>query len=471
MGNRDINKLRIVEELGVWSNCQKKPLPLHDGVYWLRGTNAIGDPGQTNAKVSGVRTERLKWMLEKTMGSVDAFELRRRELGRECAAIAKSVCASPARSSDVTVAPVTDDEVTESYMLSCDPNDGVMNQYLIRAKLIIKFGPALFMHGALPFQPNDDNDMKFPTPWLNATSEKEPNCNTALEDWIQTINHFAADQVTAWQEYGLRVKQTDDMQQNGVWATKGGYSNNALEGKSFGNLLQYGMNTLPDKTKNPSVVYSSWMRDGMPRDDIAHPFWSEFLTLHGLQVIASGHQPVGDMPWPIQICPKDDSQAKSSWILPCDTSFSADTNWVHEDGSSNVSAKIGRGSGHSGRGDVAVCETLIKICPASNTTNSVTLHGYLSDGTRYESHNLFDREAVALGKPIDTKPLQFSQGNEKKEGVFWSKVNILATKNYHLASSGKGFNVWNAFLTPQRSTNAIFVGVNKKAKHMQVENK
>jgi hypothetical protein len=118
-----------------------------------------------------------------------------------------------------------------------------------------------------------------------------------------------------------------------------------------------------------------------------------------------------------------------------------------------------------------VSETLIKICPASNTTNSVTLHGYLSDGTRYESHNLFDREAVALGKPIDTKPLQFSQGNEKKEGVFWSKVNILATKNYHLASSGKGFNVWNAFLTPQRSTNAIFVGVNKKAKHMQVENK
>ena len=147
-------------------------------VYWLRGTNVIGDPGEPNAKVPDVRSDSLKWMLEKTMGSVDAFELRRRELGRERAAIAKSLSASPSRSSDFTVAPVTDNEVTESYMLSCDLNDGVMSQYLIRAKLIVKFGPALFMHCPLPFQPYDDNDMKFLTPWLNATNEKMTSHST-----------------------------------------------------------------------------------------------------------------------------------------------------------------------------------------------------------------------------------------------------------------------------------------------------
>lgn len=115
MGNRDINKLRIAEELGVWRNvsrngsnsCRRvdasalEPLPFHGGVYWLRGTNLPGDPlRMVESETSDIvpaesdifsqnRAGRLKWMLEKTMGSIDAFELRRTELQRERAAIIK----------------------------------------------------------------------------------------------------------------------------------------------------------------------------------------------------------------------------------------------------------------------------------------------------------------------------------------------------------------------------------------------
>lgn len=353
MGNRDINKLRIVDELGVWSNCTNDNLlPWHRGVYWLRGTNMIGDPDLPDSNVpSKTRAETLKWMLQKTMGSPDAFELRRKELVRERTAIMNATCAFPSdshmdvASGDETE--VTDDEVVDSYLLSCDPNGGIMSQYLTRAMVMLNFGQALFMHGALPFSPHK-KILHFPTPWLK---EDENHPIDGCEDffgWMNGLNQFAADQIAAWKEYGNAVKGRDFLQNDGVWATAGGYTNSTHGGKAFGQLLQYGMNTLPDQSKNLSVVYSSWMDDGMPRKDATHPGWSDHFKNHGLEVIATGHQPVGDMPWPIQIC---DPLIKSSWILPCDTSFSGDTIWVNED---DERANHGRGKSPSGRGDIAV---------------------------------------------------------------------------------------------------------------------
>lgn len=383
MGNRDINKLRISEELGVWRNGSEdssnscrcvdasalEPLPFHGGVYWLRGTNLPGDPmrmaeSETNGIVTAEsdifsqnRAGRLKWMLEKTMGSINAFDLRRIELERERAAIITSSSAFPSRhmrNSDwddrLLTIPVTDDEVAESYICSCDPNHGIMSQYLTQAKLIVNFGPAVFIHGALPFVP-DKNEVRFPAPWLNAESERVGYIS--FFKWIQDLNRFAFDQISAWKKYGYDLKIDTDLQQKGVWASEGGYSNDTHGGRMFGKLLQYGMNTLPDRSKNPSVVYSSWMKDGMPREELGHPRWYEFFRKQGLEVIASGHQPVGDMPWPIQINSSDGSLMKF-WLLPCDTSFSGDTSWTNiKDRCCDQRSSQGRGSGPNGRGDVA----------------------------------------------------------------------------------------------------------------------
>ena len=359
MGNRDINKLRIVDELGVWHDMDddaKNELPFHGGVYWLRGTKLKGDPEATN-KVPTTASPRLKWMLQKTMGSVNAFELRKAELNRERAAATNSTCAFPSpgspnhhssRDQNSSVS-VTNEEVTKSYMISCDPNYGTMGRYLAQAKLIIKIGPTLFMHGALPFAPNR-REKHFPTPWLNANNEIETHVNS-LKEWIHESNQFAADQIQEWQHFGNR-KKLGDVICGGVWATQGSYSNITSGGKAFGKLLQYGMNTLPDRTKNSSVVYNSWMNNGMPREDATHPCWHDFFTTHGLQIIATGHQPVGDMPWPIQIQASQSTQP--FWIMPCDTSFSGDTVWVSAEDHPNERINLGRGSGPSGRGDVAV---------------------------------------------------------------------------------------------------------------------
>ena len=356
MGNRDINKLRIVDELGVWNgDNSKEMLPSHKGVYWLRGTNLMGDPDHAFSSVPSSRVERLKWMLQKTMGSVDAFELRRRELEKERTVITKSMTTIGRNSltKDMLKIPVTDEEVARSYMLSCDPNVGIMSEYLARAKLMVKFGSAIFMHGALPLSPQTKH-LQFPIPWLDSETKKKLHDRAyTLIDWINESNRFAADQIVEWQKFGMDIKQDHSMQRDEVWATAGGYSNKSTGGKMFGKLLQYGMNTTPDRTKNPSVVYNSWMKGGMPRTDMDHHCWYDFFHKHELQLLASGHQPVGDMPWPIQIY-SNDNPAIKFWILPCDTSFSGDTEWVVTDNCSRGTASFGRGSGSSGRGDVAV---------------------------------------------------------------------------------------------------------------------
>lgn len=144
MGNRDINKMRIVNELGIGNiHEQNTTLPKHDGVYWLKGTLCSGLPADPEGNIvpSSSASERLKWMLYKTMGcaQVDAFELRRDELIRERIAIINGTGAMPSPSKATAVSEgvngdckervtVTDDEVAQSYIRSCNPVSGIMSQ-------------------------------------------------------------------------------------------------------------------------------------------------------------------------------------------------------------------------------------------------------------------------------------------------------------------------------------------------------
>lgn len=137
MGNRDINKMRIVDELGIGDiQSQNKSLPIHRGVYWLRDAVCSGLPADPDSIApSETASERLKWMLRRTMGSVDAFELRRKELERERVAIISGTytCPSPstghhANGIDTMSVRVTDDEVAQSYIRSCNPISGIMSQ-------------------------------------------------------------------------------------------------------------------------------------------------------------------------------------------------------------------------------------------------------------------------------------------------------------------------------------------------------
>ena len=224
----------------------------------------------------------------------------------------------------------------------------------------------LFLHGALPSKREDGDgnqeSIYFPTPWIQAKVIDAPaECDT-LSDWIDAVNSFASSQVLGWRDYHKYCLEHQPQQcsSNGVWATEGGFHNGTLAGKLFGALLQYGMGTLPGPTriKTESCVYNSWMHNGLPRNEL---FGSDAtvkqllkqLKQEGIQLILTGHQPVGDAPWPIQITTHEDDT--KLMIIPCDTSFSGDTRWATLEGYNSTDiASLGRGSDErGGRGDVA----------------------------------------------------------------------------------------------------------------------
>lgn len=443
MGNRDINKLRIVDELD-FGETKTNRLPKHKGVYWLRGTGLPGDPEKCldSEAMTETAAERLKWMLRGTMGSVDAFELRRQELHRERLAITNGQSAFSVQESfeHVTICDqveVSDDDVVESYLQSCNPNSGLMSQYLSHAKLMIRFGPVLFLHGALPMI---EEEKPFPLPWIEPETDDSAEHQT-LNEWLDGLNDFASDQIASWKQFGETNKPRNARED--FWSVKGGYSNTSSGGKLFGNLLQYGMNTLPDKTKNQSVVYNTWMRDGMPRKDLFSPDeqskLEKLFAKEELQLILSGHQPVGDCPWPIQL-------SSNKWILSCDTSFSGDVCWIktHQCKSSTKTNSLGRGSRPNGRGEVAVSETLMTFCQRTGKLTSVKIHGYLSDGSKYETSNLLDVDDKQVGRSL-LNELSYTD-KDTKEGAdtnFWVKAKI---GEDYLLSAGKGFRVWNTLV-------------------------
>ena len=463
MGNRDINKMRIVPEMGVAGNDATR-LPYHGGCWWLAGTGLDGDPlvennsGSCRSKVpSASPADRLRWILGKTMGSPDAFELRRKELEREEMFLNNST------------KEVSDEEVVQSFRRACHP-DGEVGRYLSSANLVIKLGAIMFMHGALPRAEVIHTSQKdslwssvdYAIPWIVDPQEEVQS----VDSWVECLNSFAHEQVILWRK---NIQHFDGS--SGVWSTIGGY-NTAFD---YGNLLQFGMGWLPNRKKNPTIVYSSWLNDGMPQqfyrlaggsnkanndaegsrgstiDTSCVREVSKFFGLGGLQLIISGHQPHGDHPTPINI---SNGGGDDRYIIPCDTSYSGDTHWICS-GSGEKRINKGRGDSTSGRGDVAVCEVLIDQCADDGSISSTILHGVLSDGSKYESIDLFDRngdsDSKLIGTRLDRKDFVFEgsvRDDSSVEMDWWIKSKL--TNGSFLVSTGKGYEVFNSIATRRR---------------------
>lgn len=512
MGNRDINKMRIIQEMGGFSPNQANNvnnfLPQHPGVYWLRGTGLKGDPlsFDTLENKPELPAERLRWILSKTMGAPEAFELRKRELQQEIAMDGNKRLV------------VTDDDVVESYMKSCHPS-GEMGQYLSKAKLVLRFGSALFVHGALPivqstlsayegYNKEDSeslpisvrNEMRnrfwsiffsIAKPWTTTSNAFVGTHLGGLQTWIDFLNDFCRSQVRLWandvDKYQLQTNcKHSNHSAAATWSRDGGYFNeNVLSDLSddnnqtlhsshpFGSLMQYGMGWLRDRSKNPTVVYASWLNDGMPRrfmtnnEDAAETVHSnlyaqlvsEFFKDFNIDVIVTGHQPVGDSPFPIQV---DDGK----FIVCADTSYSGDTHWIShgdtgqhldrtttensfQEKSSHCRSRknLGRGTSFSGRGDVTASEVLIEMCEETGRVTSISSHGILSDGTAYSSLNfLLDSR---IGKILDHNSTA-EIVKDKKIGPDWWVKSIFADDNM-LLSKGSGYSVYNWLVHLQSS--------------------
>jgi len=498
LGNRDINKLRMTQELGL----PRPSVPYHPGLTWFRGSGRVGDPnGPLPSMDPG---ERLRWILGNTMGSPDAMEHRRQELLWE----SRGCLEEDSRRISTAENTISDNEVVRSYQESCHPN-GEMGRFLSEGLLAARVGPILFVHGSLPLTKDTmaeakDNkssiwdDLTFCMPWINKTHhdyDKNHIFSTAsdlgvnkIEDWLGVVNEFCVKNVEAWKKHTLEMEKesTDNIKEifderhkeeskEAIWAYRAGYGNGpSYSGTYYSDLVQYGMGMIPGGKKNPTVVYNSFTPEGMPTyflppeeangvdtggtfsegSDVAI-CTREFFERSPLQLILTGHKPQGDMPSPIKV-------DGSSWVICADTSYSGDTKWFHDHRNSTnpeqmekrlqleeeQRSNLGRGKSISFRGETAVSEVLVELSKGATSLESIRYHGVLSDGTEYESVDLLGDEQnveASIGQ-VAPPALVPDPSNSPHEGRWWTKG--ICRDGSRLYYAGEGYNVWNYIVSP-----------------------
>lgn len=113
-----------------------------------------------------------------------------------------------------------------------------------------------------------------------------------------------------------------------LWEVKGFYDHQQPGSR----LVQYGMGGLPNRKRNNSVIYASYLsiRDGKPH--FPSEKVSQYLQANGINRLFVGHQPNGDAPWimnshDIQIISADSAYSKGV-LWPIEHFLSYDSSYV-----------------------------------------------------------------------------------------------------------------------------------------------
>ena len=246
-------------------------------------------------------------------------------------------------------------------------------------------------------------------------------------------------------------KQGETITDEPLWAVTGGYRPYS----TYSNLVQYGMGGLPGgpRGNNPTIIYQGWVTNGMPRrfyeqDNINNQRYvrhvADFFQRANLKLIVSGHQPQGDMPNTIRV--DIPGESRPAFVVCSDTSYSGDSKWHNLANDASPRHNRGRGSAKSGRGDVAVTEVLIEQSKRTLRVVDMVSHGTLSDGTKFETHGLFqeqDPSALIVGQ-VATGPLVPPM---VQTDPWWTRAAF--TDGSFLLSTGQGYDSWNRIVQPK----------------------
>jgi hypothetical protein len=295
------------------------------------------------------KVERLKYMLQHTMGSDGDFERRRTEL------IQRGLNSNP-----------SDEDVLQSFISSVKEG-GVIREYLSLASLAFLTKSTLFVHGGIM------NGQGISS--LGRVPDQKGKLYRSIEEWTEKLNQWYQREVEAW------INQPK-------WNTE-------RSDRGGNELLKY---VLPDY--DMSVIMGRHLYpSGMPKqlsDEMAM-----ILSENAIQKLILGHTPHGTCPTVIkqhqvhtsvaQICPVLSSSSTSTTfqeVIMCDTSYS------------DMSASDNRG--------IAASELVV-----DQTNGEVSINGILPDGNEiafkttdeFIGHELLDGTIVKArlkGKKQDT---------------------------------------------------------------------
>ena len=269
IGNRDANKIRIYSELSEKINNNSVHLSKYDKFpYWVNKKERVTLRNyleQNNYEINIVN--RLKYILEYTMGSSGSFEKRRAEL-----AILLNKSASS----------ISDEDIVASFLNSVAPhpvnvkntNDNYLLKYLQYGKIAYIFGEHIFVHGAI-----NKNNMGY-----------VPSSGKLIEDvhlWVSSLNNWYHKELN---EYMLNPEC------GGITKKRKGYK-----------IIDYSV-----PSDNRTVVYSDNLKNG--NGNYINSKVIKYLNKSGIHSIISGHRPHGDCPLVLR--------SKNLTAVSADTSYS-----------------------------------------------------------------------------------------------------------------------------------------------------
>ena len=355
LGNRDINKLRLTSELAP-SELVHDHLDLLPGPYWVLDSDRItpkdyikklvmtqNNSGATNGRVDSkmreadTLTNRLRFILDCTMGARDDFEYRRHELARLEVASVDNVS-------------VSDEKVAQSYLRSLAKH-GFMRQLISRGKIACIIGDSLFVHGGVSgwFR-------KFGSSVLGSAAKLEkqsalgcvPGCRVPYSsseavEWVQHLNDWKEGQMRAWGASPHWEGSAKNAAKN---------SCNVITRRRRGgdDLIDYVVSGCV-----PSVVLGRHIDpEGNPeRLDHDVALW---LKEAGIRRVVCGHTPVG-------CCPHLSHEAHGLQLICADTSYS----------NNKPTDKRGRAWG------------LITVWPHADSAVKVRMEGMTHEGKLYKT--------------------------------------------------------------------------------------
>lgn len=236
LGNRDLIKLRMYAELAPGEERSAWTPPWDTKV-----------PSYTSyceeQKLEMNLVNKLKWMLQYTMGSQDTtFGTRKYELA-------------------LLGLPHSDADVVESYRSSVDPRgrDPWMLEFLLHGRIAAILGDTLFVHAGV----QDES--------YGVVPGRADRCSTV---------HGWADQLNAW-----KARELSNFLNQPGWRNEGGVRVRGAE-----ELIRYGT----PGAGNTTVIYFNPFVDGNPVRRSTEV--EKYLSDSGITRVISGHQPHGQTP-------------------------------------------------------------------------------------------------------------------------------------------------------------------------------
>jgi hypothetical protein len=451
VGNRDLNKLRFQTELGEY----EMSLPVEEIQKPFWDVNALcyreflesirdGRPlDEINTKVN-----KLKWMLEHTLGCPDTFEHRRQEIetwklihGRY-----------PPNYDDDRVYDtvidqfdikerivVTDEQVVQSFEHEINHPLGSLRQYLRHASIAAIIGNTIFVHGAIDtltmkYVPSLKSKFELPTNIPSSVVALSSNLSDNLvinddtimvenvHEWVESLNNFLQDGLD---DFEARPNWNSSRTSRGGEALLAIQNRPSMWGRSVvcNSYGDGGVIATANSEVEQMIALQTSIADANPlmfegtASNVFDPKPAKWLLSHGIMRIVVGHKPTGDCPSVLS------SEYTGVEVISADTSYS------HRKELDNLACTFGLCRGEA--------ISLVEIV-GSEHSNWLETSGSLACGRQYFNRfPLLTKHNNKTGYHHSAESFDKNLG-KKLPGGWWVKA-LISPEHYHLCRGSGRF--------------------------------